>query len=459
MTAPKNEIVQTMYQNPHATKGLMLSMLIVSNTSDEDLERNIRANSSKYDNWMQLQDAHDGVAVMLGGGASINDNIEDIRELQKNGATIFAMNAASQWARGHGIEVDYQVIVDAKEETASLVDSGANAHLFASQCNEKTLEKSKNLTLWHLELGNIESFFPQERVKKGGYVLVGGGASVGNSALCVAYTQGFRDLHVFGYDSSHKDGQSHAYSQPMNEFMPTTEVKWAGRTFTVSVAMKAQAEKFQITSQALKQAGCTFHIYGDGLLQTMYNSKPTDLSEKDKYQLMWQFDDYRQCSPGENIADFFISMVKPEGLIIDFGCGTGRAGIKFAQHGLETLLIDFTDNSRDEEAQSLPFLQWDLTQPCPAMSEYGFCTDVMEHIPTKDVETVIDNIMAASKNVFFQISTVEDHFGAAIDHPLHLTVKPHEWWKGLLSKYRIEWDQDQGNASLFYVKQQEHSHE
>lgn len=453
MAAPKHEIIQTTYQNPHATKGLTLSMLIVSNTSDEDLERNIRSSSAKYDNWMQLSEAHDGVAVMLGGGASINDNVEEIRALKDSGATIFAMNAASQWARGHGIEVDYQVIVDAKEETSSLVDSGANEHLFASQCNPKTLERAKNLTLWHLEIGGVEEYFPPERVKRGGYVLLGGGASVGNSALCVAYSQGYRDLHVFGYDSSYQDGKSHAYSQPMNEFMPTTDVTWAGKTYTVSVAMKAQAEKFQITSQSLKNAGCKFHVYGDGLLQAMYRAKATDLSEQEKYQMMWQYDIYRDVSPGEQNANFFMDAFQPEGLILDFGCGTGRSSLQFAKRGFEVLLIDFADNCRDEEAQALPFLHWDLTQPCPVSSQYGYCTDVMEHLPPESVETVINNIMAASERVFFQISTVQDHYGQAIGTDLHLTVKPHDWWKELFKSlgYAVKWEAEQDCAALFFI--------
>ena len=110
--------------------------------------------------------------------------------------------------------------------------------------------------------------------------------------MCVAYADGFREFHVFGFDSSHRDGAGHAYGQPMNDFIPTVEVDWADRVFTCSVAMKAQAEKFQITSQALKQMGCKIEVYGDGLLQHMYRTPPSRLSERDKYRLLWQFDGY-----------------------------------------------------------------------------------------------------------------------------------------------------------------------
>ena len=455
MAAPKHEIIQAKYQNPHASAGLMLTMVVVSNTSDKDLERNIRANSAKDLPWVQNKDSHDGVAIMIGGGDSINDHIEEILALQAKGGKVFAMNGASKWARGHGINVDYQVIVDAKEETEQLVDSGAKEHLFGSQCNEKTIDKAKNLTLWHLMIENIETFFPKDRSYKGGYVMIGDGASAGNSGLCVAFSQGYRQFHVFGYDSSYRDGRSHAYEQRMNQFMPTTEVNWGGKTFQVSVGMKAQAEKFQITAQALKQEGCEVSVYGDGLLQAMYHTKATNLSEQEKYQLMWAYDSYRECSPGELQAGFFLNTFKPEGMILDFGCGTGRAGVIFHKAGNPVLLIDFADNCRDEEAQTLPFLKWDLMHPIPANTEYGYCTDVMEHIPTDDVGTVIENIMGSSENVFFQISTVDDTFGTAldIDACLHLTVKPHGWWKGLIESlgYTIKWETEQENASIFYI--------
>jgi len=299
----------------------------------------------------------------------------------------------------------------------------------------------------------VEQYLPKERVQLGGYVLLGGGASVGNSAMCVAYAMGFRDLHCFGYDSSHRGEASHAYKQPMNALIPTVDVEWAGRTFTSSVAMKAQAEKFQMTAQALKQAGCQIEVYGDGLLQHMYTAAPANLTERDKYRLMWQFDSYRETAPGELTVDVFLSIAEPHGLIVDFGCGTGRAALRLAEKGHEVLCVDFADNCRDDEAMGLPFLEWDLTRPCPARGKYGFCSDVMEHIPPADVPTVLANIMEAAPRVFFRIDTEEDLCGALIGHHLHLTVQDHAAWRSALEAHgRILFEQDIGGASLFYVE-------
>lgn len=457
MAEPRTDIVQMAYQNPHASAPLHIPVAVVCNTSDADLERNVRANSARDLDWIACSDPRGGVAVLVGGGASVEDHIDDIRALAENGAFIFAMNAASSYLNEHGIRVDAQVIADAKPETAQLVDLNAARHMFASQCHEATFERAldngRRPKVWHLEIGQVEDWFPEDRLKKGGYALIGGGAAVGNAGICLAFALGYREFHVFGYDSCHKDGRSHAYDQPMNKFMPCTDVTWAGRTFTASLAMKAQAEKFQITGQAIEQAGGRIHLYGDGLLQTMWNTPAKDLAERDKYRLMWQMDSYRTVSPGEDAVPLFLAAARPDGLIADFGCGTGRASIALANMGHEVVLIDFADNSRDEEAKSLPFIEWDLTRPCPVRAPYGLCTDVMEHIPPEDVETVIVNIMASSPCVFFQISTVDDVFGAILGTPLHLTVKPHDWWRDVFESlgFTVEWQEAGEIASCFLI--------
>lgn len=460
MTAPKHEIVHKRIQNPHASAPLIIPILVLCNTPDEVLERNIRANSERDLEWVKAEAAHDGVAIMVGGGPSLAETVEEIRWLKQQGGTIFAINAASEWLRARGIVPDYQVIADAKPETATLVDIFAKEHLFASQVDEATIKRVKKPKLWHLEIGDapdgIERFFPAWRVARGGYALIGGGAATGNSALCVAYTMGFRTMHIFGYDSCHRAGRSHCYAQPMNMLIPTVDVEWAGRTFTASVAMKSQAEKFQMTAQALKQEGCTLHVYGDGLLQHMYTTKPANLTERDKYRLLWQFDRYREVAPGQLLVDAFVETAKPDGLVIDFGCGTGRAAIDLHNRGVPVYLIDFADNCRDDEALTLPFLEWDLAHPMPARGRYGFCTDVMEHIPPQQTRQVIANIFEAAPAVFFGIDTEPDIQGASIGHALHINLRPHEEWRELLAAHgEIQMEQKHGGYSVFYVVRNE----
>jgi hypothetical protein len=443
---------QMAYQNPAASAPLILPVLVVCNTSDEELHDNIRINTARDIPWICFRPAHNRVAVLCGGGPSLTDNVERVREWQQGGAVVFAMNAASQFLRQQYLAVDYQVIADAKAETATLVDPEAAMHLMASQVNPATFSKADRVLLWHLAIDEqMDRLFPEDRRRLGGYALVGGGAAVGNSALCLAYVMGFRRFELFGYDSSHRGLESHAYEQPMNWKIPVVDVEWAGRKYRSSLAMKAQAEKFQITGQALKREGCILNVHGDGLLPAMWNTPRDQLNECDTYRIMWSTDEYREVSPGEFAVPLILEHLRPEGLVLDFGCGTGRASLALAKRG-PVLLIDFADNCRDEEAMVLPFLEWDLMRPLPPHAGYGICCDVMEHIPPDAVRTVVANIMAAADRVFFQISTVPDLCGEMLGRDLHLTVRAHEWWRELLSSFgAVRWEQHDESTSCFVI--------
>jgi hypothetical protein len=60
-----------------------------------------------------------------------------------------------------------------------------------------------------------------------------------------------------------------------------------------------------------------------------------------------------------------------------------------------------------------------------------------------------------ARKVFFQISTVPDHFGPVLaGEPLHLTVQPFSWWKKKFEEdlhCHIYWESETSNAALFYV--------
>lgn len=444
-------IVQVKYQHPDASMPMFVPVLVVPNTSEEVADKNISTNSAKDLEWLKSAPAHDGIAVLCGGGPSISNHIDDIRRLKDKGAVLFGLNGAAKWLADLGYEVDIQTILDAKEETSTLVDYRANMHLFASQCHPMTVD-AVNPVLFHLNNIDIEELLPEERVNRGGYALIGGGVSVGITSMILAYAMGFREIHLFGYDSCNADGSTHAYRQDMNQFIPIIDVEWGENTYSASMPMKIQAEAFPQFAKELQDVGCTLHVYGKGLLQAMWTEPPA--SEKQKYKRMWSIKNYRSVSPGEDSAHTFVNVAKPTGTVIDFGCGTGRGSKAIAEKtDCNLILIDFADNCRDEDVVHFPFIEWDLTKPIPAKSEYGYCTDVMEHIPPQDVDVVLENILGAADNVFFQISTIPDSMGALIGQELHLTVEPYSWWLEKLSKLGdVAWSHEDKIAALFYVK-------
>ena len=166
--------------------------------------------------------------------------------------------------------------------------------------------------------------------------------------------------------------------------------------------------------------------------------------EKAKYEKMWELEQYRTVAPGEGLAMKFLNIVKPEvdSRVIDFGCGTGRGAVLIALLGrCDVTLVDFAPNCIDSEMgkaievqDRLHFLEHDLTDPLPITAPYGFCTDVMEHIPEEWVQVVLTNILKSAKKVFFNISTDKDSCGALIGETLHMTVKDAQWWSDQFNK-------------------------
>ncbi len=443
---------QITHQNPGAEDKLILPVNVVCNTDDEQIHSNIWINSRRPGKWQHLVKEHDGIAILCGSGPSIADNIDDIKAWQDAGAKVFAMNGAASFLMSKGIYADYQCIIDAREITKEVVGP-AKEHLFASQVHPACFEKMPTAKIWHLQITGIDDLLPEYNDD---YCLIGGAASVGNTATCLAYAMGYRNLQLYGYDSSNKADNSHAFHQKINDGEPMVSVRFGGNDYISSITMKLQAEKLFDTIRALKSYGVKIDVHGSGLFPDMWKAWGSieKLEEQAKYELMWTHPEYRNVAPGELCADVFIEKFNPHGKVIDFGCGTGRGALKLHDAGCEMLLLDFTENSRDTEALALPFKLCDLTLPIDVNHvKYGYCTDVMEHIEPKKVEDVINNIMAVAENVFFQISLVPDAMGALIGQDLHLSVHTMKWWTDKFTAlgYDVVWSQDEGISALFYV--------
>lgn len=213
-------------------------------------------------------------AVICGGGPSLQDaeSLAKIKKLQEMGGAVFALNNSGKFLRQHGIKPDYQVVLDARRENATFVrKSVAKCLILASQCHpevfDAALKSNKNVKIF--THGSAET---GEKLKEAlGWdkppLMVGGSHTVGMVAMALAYTLGYMRMDLFGYDSSHRAGKGHAYTQKMNASDELVNVAVTDKGhFVSSLSMASQARAFPTVSQELSDLGCEIHVHGDGLL-------------------------------------------------------------------------------------------------------------------------------------------------------------------------------------------------
>ncbi len=180
-------------------------------------------------------------------------------------------------------------------------------------------------------------------------------------------------------------------------------------------------------------------------------------AEITKYEKMWAVPSYSDFSPGEKWSAAFLEIAKPKAgeTVIDLGCGSGKGGQALEVAGLRVFYLDIVKHH-----DHTPFIQQPLwlpfTERDDAISyceyDFGFCCDVMEHIPEQFTMAVVNNALDACGSVFFSISFVHDGFGDVIDEKLHLTVKDFKWWRDSLRELgTILEARDLLNEGIFYV--------
>lgn len=180
---------------------------------------------------------------------------------------IWGLNAAFDWLCDKGIRPDYGVCLAPEEPVLRYFQSIApeDKFLFATTTNpglmDRALDRAAKVTLWH-------SAQPDDwGLPVFNSPLVFGGGTVGTRALDLAWTLGWRDVHVLGMDASLSVDGRIAVETPiadcdrakLNTFLCN------GRAFVAMPSHARQVEDFASITRPLLDMAIT--LYGDGLLQ------------------------------------------------------------------------------------------------------------------------------------------------------------------------------------------------
>lgn len=250
------------------------------NVSHEAIWANIEANVSRELPRFLGAIPHGGTAVICAGAPSIRDEESQvgIRLHARRGARIITVNNA--WKTlPKGLWPDAHVILDARpdnvtflQEMVAAAPNGASQDtqfFLSSQCDHSLfaflLGEGITPTLWHNAIGDgarMEALEP-------GAPQVPGGGTVGLRAIWLAAMSGYRNIHVYGMDSSYHGDVHHAYAQPLNDGEETVELVMGAKRYRCSRWMARQATEFDETWRAARDLGLNLFVHGRGLIPDM----------------------------------------------------------------------------------------------------------------------------------------------------------------------------------------------
>jgi len=209
---------------------------------------------------------HDGTAVIVGSGPSIKEFVEDIRAEKERGRTILAVKGAYDYLVENGITPDLYLSVEPRDRPIHHPQE-ETIFLLASRCSPKVFDRLKGhkIILWHTWGDEDENEFIKDKMS------FGGGTTSGLRALNVMYCQGFRNFHLYGFDSCLVNGEKRIDQGTIHQDVKTIEVFLGGRTFICNMGMAQQANEFQNIYDVMPD----IHVesFGDGLISTILEER------------------------------------------------------------------------------------------------------------------------------------------------------------------------------------------
>jgi ubiquinone/menaquinone biosynthesis C-methylase UbiE len=129
--------------------------------------------------------------------------------------------------------------------------------------------------------------------------------------------------------------------------------------------------------------------------------------------------------------------------VLDVGCGPGWSVIEFLGRGYRAQGVEPCEYLHQQELRVPAGLgivkKGAITSiPFPADSfDLVFCTDVLEHVPEKDIHQALSELIRVSKKYIYV--TISSHEAQCFpDLKLHCTVHPPEWWTAQFLQFKLK---------------------
>lgn len=214
-------------------------------------------------------------AVIIGGGPSVDLEVDKILSLIEDGAVVIAIERMYQWCIDNGIVPDYVVALDASDdviESFSDLHPGVT-HLLAVQCHSAIFDllKGKNAYIFNTPQQGIDlaTFWTENQYDAIGIINAGGSVTI--CSMSIAMYLGMKSMHIFGFDCHITSGNYAKNITGVGEIKSVFDVEIDGCIFTTTAPYLSFAQQFFELMAVAKAQGMVdrFRIYGDSMASHM----------------------------------------------------------------------------------------------------------------------------------------------------------------------------------------------
>ena len=403
----------------------ILQLEMTVNTTDRQLRENLNYAKSLNLPALQIHDAHDRVLAIAGSGPSLKDHWPFIPP----DADLMALNGAYRFLAAEGRIAKYFAMLDARDCNTAFVEdlSAYTQPLLASQCHQEVFKRVAGAQVFHLNTPSTHAVFKDEPL------YVGGGGTIGLTAMILAYVLGYRRVILYGFDSSFEGESSHVAPQAQNSGQNTLDVWIEDRKYSTSHAMAQQVMDFFPIYHGIRELAPEFtvDVIGRGLFYDyiVTNNAPTTREkELAKYVEAYKHDDYGMTQERKDGLDELIGCLSGYSYL-DVSTGRGEVLELARKHGFKevkgTETVDALCKNGITKAilPELPFFSQSFD--CVSLIE------VIEHLLPEDVTPALFELTRiAKKHILISAATVPHWYGGVNLHP---SARPEEEWQTLFT--------------------------
>jgi hypothetical protein len=232
--------------------------------SNEEVK--IRTRAAMARNMKSIMDLRnkcwDETALICGGGPSLADTVGTLRKLYNRGHKIICTNKTHDWLVKRNFKPHAVVLLDPMPHVSQYVKLATpqTKVLIAGQCHEDTFNALSHADcyLWHADASD-PNFVTDDEIVPGhllrdeyptrAWRVLAGGNTGGLRSIFIAQFLGFKSTHLFGFDSSMREGKLYAYDKAhpadADEGTATLRINGHEASFYSNEHMTRQVELFE----------------------------------------------------------------------------------------------------------------------------------------------------------------------------------------------------------------------